>query len=230
MSQTLNQFLQTEIKFPTEYLDIVDRFSPFTMIPKWAFIENLAILHHLGTQSHGAFVECGTWKGGMSAAMLNIGGPNREYHFFDSFEGLPPVQPIDGPLAAQWMADKTSADYHDNCTANHEEFCRLLGQQPVPGERVHIHKGWFKDTLQHFPDQSIAVLRLDGDWYDSTMECLQWLFPKVVNGGVIIIDDYIALDGCVRAVHEYLSRNGLISRITRTPYTSVTYLVKQEGK
>ncbi len=229
MKQTLNEVLQTEIKFPTVYLEMWNRFSPYTMISQWHFIENLAIIQHLGTQMAGAFVECGTWKGGMSAAMMNIGGPNRDYHFFDSFEGLPPVQTIDGPAAVGWQAKTDSVEYYNNCTANYEEFRSLLAQQPIPSERVHIHRGWFKDTLKDFPRQPIATLRLDGDWYESTMECLQRLFPLVVPGGVIIIDDYQTWDGCARAVHDYLSEEGSVSRIRQTPYSGVTYLIKEDS-
>jgi O-methyltransferase len=79
--------------------------------------------------------------------------------------------------------------------------------------------GWFKDTLATFvPPEPIAVLRLDGDWYDSTRLCLEALYPAVPPGGLIIIDDYYAWEGCARAVHEYLAQQpGSQDRIRQTP-------------
>jgi hypothetical protein len=87
-------------------------------------------------------------------------------------------------------------------------------------------KGWFKDTVpgREFPEP-IAVLRLDGDWYESTLTCLESLYPKVTPGGVVIIDDYYVWDGGARAVHEYLGARQSADRI-RPAYEAGCYLVK----
>jgi Macrocin-O-methyltransferase (TylF) len=77
--------------------------------------------------------------------------------------------------------------------------------------------------------RSIAVLRLDGDWYDSTMLCLEHLFPLVVPGGLMLIDDYYTWDGCARAVHDYLSREQAAGRIEKTS-GGVTYIVHRSDK
>ena len=78
----------------------------------------------------------------------------------------------------------------------------------------HLVKGWFSDTLPAFnPPDSIALLRLDGDWYDSTMTCLDSLFDKVAPSGLILLDDYYAWDGCSRALHDFLSRRSAPERI-----------------
>ena len=91
-------------------------------------------------------------------------------------------------------------------------------------------KGWFKDTLpglvEQTKDKGIALLRLDGDWYESTLECLEALEPLVVQGGTIIIDDYFAYDGCVRAVHEYLYKKDLPYRILTAAERSSAYMYK----
>jgi O-methyltransferase len=87
-------------------------------------------------------------------------------------------------------------------------------------------RGWFKDTLATFvPPAPIAVLRLDGDWYESTWQCLEALYPHVAPGGLIIIDDYYAWDGCARAVHAYLAQHQLAERI-RQSRAGVAYVVK----
>ena len=91
-----------------------------------------------------------------------------------------------------------------------------------------IHQGWFQTTVPQFARDAapIALLRLDGDWYESTMTCLEHLFPLVVSGGVVIVDDYGTWDGCSRAVHRYLADNDRPESILRTP-ANVAYLVKR---
>ena len=88
--------------------------------------------------------------------------------------------------------------------------------------------GWFDTTTANTEiNEPIAILRLDGDWYDSTWVCLENLYPKVVENGLIIIDDYYAWDGCSRAVHDYLSKNNLPLRISQTKH-GVCYIVNQK--
>jgi O-methyltransferase len=71
-------------------------------------------------------------------------------------------------------------------------------------------KGWFDETIPTFkPPEPIAVLRLDADWSESTLTCLKHLYPHVAPGGVVIIDDYWAWDGCARAVHEFVFKHAL---------------------
>ncbi len=83
------------------------------------------------------------------------------------------------------------------------------------GARTYqIIPGWFDETLPCFEaSDPIALLRLDGDWYESTMLCLEHLFDRVAVGGVVIIDDYFTWDGCSRAVHDFLSRRSATERI-----------------
>ena len=81
-------------------------------------------------------------------------------------------------------------------------------------QNYEIIKGWFSETLPKFHiNEEIAILRLDADWYESTMQCLKFLYPKVAKGGLIILDDYYTWDGCSRAVHDYLSAYSLANRI-----------------
>lgn len=89
-----------------------------------------------------------------------------------------------------------------------------------------ITKGWFKDTLPLFRDKDrIALLRLDGDWYESIFDSLKYLYPLINKGGVIIVDDYYVWDGCAKAVHDYLAMNKLTDRIYSTT-NNVTYIIK----
>lgn len=87
-------------------------------------------------------------------------------------------------------------------------------------------KGWFNETLPSFPKSNeTTLLRLDGDCYDSTMTCLEHLYPLVQKGGLVIIDDYFVWDGCSRAVHDYLSKHQLCDRIEHTQ-NQVAYIRK----
>ena len=156
-------------------------------------------------QVPGLIVECGVWRGGMSASLASVLGTDRAYYLFDSFEGLPAPKEFDGDKARQWSAGADPETFYDNCRAEQEsaaEAMRLAGVK-----NFTLVKGWFEQTLPKFnPPEPIAILRLDGDWYDSTMCCLTYLYDKVAPGGVIVIDDYHAWEGCTRAVHDFLSQ------------------------
>jgi len=81
----------------------------------------------------------------------------------------------------------------------------ILDKIKVPEALVHFHLGWFQNTVPTDAEKlgSIALLRLDGDWYDSTMICLEHLYPLLSPGGIIVIDDYFAWEGCKKATDEY---------------------------
>jgi O-methyltransferase len=229
MTRPVNDFvLPLKIDFPRRYLELWELLSPYTMLSQARFFENLALIQHFGSRLDGSFVECGTWRGGMAAAMIALGGPARTYHFFDSFEGLPPAQARDGADAVAWQADTQSPYYYNNCSATLDEFTDLISRQAVEPGCVAVHKGWFQETVPQHAPAPIAVLRLDGDWYESTMVCLQHLYPRLQAGGIVIIDDYADWDGCARAVHDYLSHTQTAARIERTPFAHVAYLLKTD--
>ncbi len=195
--------------------------SDLTMVSRRAFIDNV-MLARCGGLVEGDLVECGTWRGGMSAAMAWV-IPGRHSVLFDSFEGLPDPKPIDGPSAIHWSGKVR--DY-DNCRA--EEAWAVKAMERVRQPDFEIVKGWFEDTVPVWAKQKrpIAVLRLDGDWYESTILCLEHLWPLVSPGGIIIIDDYYTWDGCSRAVHEHLSRVKASERLERSK-RGVAYLVRR---
>lgn len=187
------------------------KFQAFTMIPESDYIASLELATAF-RKIEGDIVECGTWKGGMIAGMAQILGPNRHYHLFDSFAGLPPATAIDGKAALNWQRDTGSSYHFNNCTA--EENSAVSAMQLAGARNFRTVKGWFADTLRR-PDlpPKIAILRLDSDWYASTMEILEGLFERVVDRGLIIVDDYYAWDGCSKAIHDYLSSRQATERI-----------------
>src|SRR5262249_4878979 len=151
------------------------------------------------------------------AALMEIGGPNRRYCFFDSFEGLPPAEPIDGNAALKFQSEKKSPFYYDNCTATVDEFKATIARTGVPGAKIEIYKGMFEQTFPAFDPPPVAVLRLDADWYSSTMACLYKFWDAVMPGALIIIDDYGTWDGCTKAVHDFLSMKNATEPIRHTP-------------
>lgn len=203
----------------------VARFKSYTMVPRQRYLDNLVLVRRC-VGLDGAVVECGVWRGGMIAGVADVLGPQRAYILFDSFEGLPPAAEIDGEAALSWQADTTNRFYYDNCSAERryaEDAMRLAGvEHPI------IEQGWFEDTIKPWTASAtpIAVLRLDGDWYESTMTCLVHLFPLVVTGGLVLIDDYGTWDGCTRAVHQYLADQQRPEAIDRTR-SGVAYLIKR---
>ncbi len=167
----------------------------------------------------GDFVECGVWKGGavgmMALAHLAAGKePARTLHLFDSFEGLPePRAEVDGAAAARYAGERAAGKLATigECVGTLDDNRELLERRiGYPAERLKYHVGWFEETVPGAAREigPIALLRLDGDWYESTRVCLENLYPKVVQGGVVVVDDYGHWQGCRRAVDEYLERLG----------------------
>jgi O-methyltransferase len=225
MSKTLDK-----LKFESDARKIYQKYRSYTMIDEGAFIQNLSLVEKW-QKMEGAVVECGVWRGGMSAGMAELLGPNRHYFLFDSFEGLPPAKEIDGPGANAWQTNTQSPMYFNNCTAE-MDFAVKAMKMATNGklDNVKIIKGWFKDTLVpiNLPEK-ICILRLDADWYDSTKECLSSLFNLVIDGGLILFDDYYTWDGCSRAVHDFLSDQKRTERIYQWPNSNLAYLKKFAG-
>ena len=160
----------------------------------------------------GDFVECGVYAGGQCAAMAlaiinndkNAGkhqpfeySSDRRVHLFDSFQGMPRCGPEDSEFIAAGKQPGESACSLEGVQAN----MRMWG---IPDELLMWHPGWFAETAPHFGkyhDAPIALLRLDGDLYESTKVCLEHLYPRLVRGGACIVDDY-PLTGCRKALHE----------------------------
>ncbi len=170
----------------------------------------------------GDYVEIGCWRGGCAGLMAlgaqRYGKGGRQIRVFDSFQGLP--QPIagkdfDGHLEPMFELDASNSrgklDPINQLVAAEDDVRELLIDQiGYPQDRLSIHKGWFQDTIPAATAsiKGIAILRLDGDLYDSYVVALEHLFPKVVKGGFVIIDDWV-LGGCRKAVAEYFAQQGL---------------------
>lgn len=230
----------SDVDFETIVTEIVNRVRPYTMVSEGAVGFLVDAVRHIVEQNvEGDFLECGVWQGGCSAAMMlaNLAlqpAKKRMVHMFDSYEGLPPAKPEDGPLALQWQADVHGADYYSNCTASLELVQQNFIALGIAEQDIRFYKGWFAQTVPCFaqanPDFKIAILRLDGDWYESTKVCLEQLYPLVSEGGIVIIDDYYTWDGCALAVHEYFGFHKLSHRIVTISDLSSAYFVKRKHR
>ncbi len=194
-------------------LEIVDAFTMTSyqrMVTLWQQVRYLD-----GAKIAGSLVECGTWRGGacgmMALAHQTSGRPNRSIHLFDSFAGLPePVAEKDGNAAMRYAGGRATGALRSirKCVASREESERLLGEIiGYPRELTVFHVGWFEETIPVAVEsvERIALLRIDGDWYESTRVCLAHLYPLVSSGGIVVVDDYGRWKGCRTAVDEFLS-------------------------
>ncbi len=157
----------------------------------------------VGDNIAGDFVETGVWRGGaciyMRAVLKVFGVTDRKVWVADSFEGLPK------PDAQRYPAHDLGDLHHtyEALAVSLEEVQENFRKYDLLDDQVQFLKGWFKDTLPGAPIDRIAILRLDGDMYASTMDALQALGHKVSQGGFIIVDDLGAVEGCRRAIADY---------------------------
>ena len=171
-------------------------------------------------QIPGDFIETGVWRGGacifMRAALNVYGDQVRKIWAADSFEGLPKpdgrYQQDEGD--PHWTYSHTLAVSLDQVRENFAKYGLL-------DERVCFLKGWFKDTLPTAPIEQLAILRLDGDMYSSTMDALVHLYPKLSRGGFAVIDDYGWIESCRNAVTDFRESNKINDPITPIDATGV---------
>jgi O-methyltransferase len=155
----------------------------------------------------GDVIETGVWRGGaciyMRAILLAYDQTDRKVWVADSFAGLPPADPERYPV--------DSGDIHhtfEQLAISLEEVQANFSRYGLLDPNVRFLKGWFKDTLPLAPIERLALLRLDGDMYSSTIEALDALYHKVSPGGFVIVDDFI-LPPCRKAVEEFRARHGI---------------------
>jgi hypothetical protein len=169
----------------------------------------------------GDLVETGVWRGGITILMRAIlkvyGDTERTVWAADSFAGLPV------PDAEKYPADarhdfSTSAGY--NVLAVSVEDVRAnFTRYGLLDDQVRFLVGWFRDTLPTAPIERIAILRLDGDLYESTMDALNALYPKLSPGGYVIVDDYYAWEPCQKAVNVFRENHGITEPVQAIDWT-----------
>jgi Macrocin-O-methyltransferase (TylF) len=157
----------------------------------------------------GDFIETGVWRGGMTIYMRAIlaarGVADRRVWVADSFQGLPEPDAGKFPVEARAHASKTMAEDYQHFAVSEPDVRANFATFGLLDDQVRFLVGWFKDTLPSAPIQRLAVMRLDGDYYESTMDALTALYDKLSPGGYVIIDDYgeKMWTYCRRAVDDF---------------------------
>lgn len=165
----------------------------------------------------GDVVECGVWRGGSMMAvaetLLSLGEADRQLYLFDTFEGMsePTAHDLrfDGAPAQETWEERRQGDGSDWCRAGVNDVATNMRRTGYPDDKVHLIAGKVEDTIPEHAPSSIALLRLDTDWYESTKHELDHLFDRISPKGVLIIDDYGYWQGARRAVDEFIAERGL---------------------
>ncbi|MET1131919.1 MAG: TylF/MycF/NovP-related O-methyltransferase, partial [Aeromicrobium sp.] len=163
----------------------------------------------------GALVEAGTARGGSAIVMASAKAPTRPMYVYDVFDQIPPPSDRDGADVHERYATITAGmargvggelyyGYRDDLYGEVSQSFTRLGVAPETSN-VQLVKGLFQDTIDL--DEPVALAHLDGDWYDSTMTCLERIAPLISPGGRIVLDDYYAWSGCREAVNDYLAEH-----------------------
>ena len=233
-------------KLDKNELKKLNEIRPYTMLPEARLLSLYEQAVFIETNHiNGSFVECGVWKGGsvalMALANLKYGQKRRHVHLFDSFQEICEPNPVhdgkdtiaysekwtDGKISGKLQPLKGVYDHIGGPGTVEENKLLLEHKIGYDNKYLHYHIGWFQDTL---PTDSkkiddISILRLDGDWYESTKICLEHLFKKVVPGGFVIIDDYGTYEGCKKATDEFICDNKLNVYLNYVDY-ACRYFIK----
>jgi O-methyltransferase len=173
---------------------------------------------------HGSFVECGVRNGGSAAVMAAVAARNskRDVWLFDSWEGLPDPTGQDITHDGQPGRRGQALGYLEQVNA------LLFSKMNLDPNKIHIEKGWFNETIPTVKENlaEIALLNLDCDWYESVKFCMEELYPRVVRGGVVFIDDYFYWQGARKAVDDFMRQHPQI-KLTKIDAAGVCFQ-KQE--
>ena len=203
--------------------------SPYTMTsPERLFALVQSVRYLTSNRITGDIVECGVWRGGsMMAAALTLiecGDVSRDLFLFDTFEGM--VAPTDRDVAIDGRSAGKLLQSHKKtesdsvwCYATLNTVKEAMESTGYRAEGVHYVQGKVEVTIPRYAPTQIALLRLDTDWYESTRHEMEYLFPRLVKGGVLIVDDYGHWKGAREAVDEYLSNNRIKLLLNRIDYT-----------
>lgn len=214
---------------PAWQQEIRDSVRPFTMTSDERIFSLInAVTYVIQQGIPGAFVECGVWRGGsmmvIARTLLHHGHADRDLYLFDTFEGMTEPEAVDvdfegNRAAAKYQATSSNPVGQRWSEAGLEDARRNLASTGYPSDRVHYCVGRVEDTLPAQRPDCVALLRLDTDWYQSTMHEMVHLYPAVSQHGIVVIDDYGHWRGSKEAVDEYLSKTGTRCYLHRVDYS-----------
>jgi O-methyltransferase len=217
-------------------IDLYREVAPYTMTTPEAVVALVhAVRHLVAAGIRGAIVECGVWRGGGMMAVANtlreLGETDVDLYLFDTFEGMtaPTAEDVhwDGRRAAEMLErEPTEDDSTLWARARLDEVRAAMESTSYPSSRIHLVQGPVEETLPDRAPDEIALLRLDTDWYASTKHELVHLYPRLVPGGVLILDDYGCWRGARQATDEYFETHGSAPLLVRIDESGVRLAVK----
>jgi O-methyltransferase len=210
---------------------LIERVRPLTMtgpVRLAALVE--AVRHCVRRGLPGGFAECGVWRGGSVVAMIltlqELGAEDRTITLYDTFEGMTEPGAEDTsiyhpPAGELWerSGGQPWPEFFDGRGNSEEAVREAVLSSGYPEQLIHFVRGPVEQTLPERAPGELALLRLDTDWYESTLHELRHLYPLVVPGGVLIVDDYGHWEGCRRAVDEYFAAEAEPVLLNRIDYT-----------
>jgi hypothetical protein len=207
---------ESEITFLRDFIAHYIKGPAVSMLPIARF-DNLqfCILDVISNNVPGDLIETGVWRGGatifMRAALKALEVTDRTVWVADSFEGLPRPDAEKFPLEVEAHESQGLNSVYNNLAVGLDEVQANFKAYRMLDDKVKFLKGWFKDTLPIAPIHSLAILRLDGDYYESTTDALVNLYDKLSIGGYVIIDDYgeDSWTYCRQAVDDYRRDRGI---------------------
>lgn len=206
-------------KFPP-YVDegfrkLYTRFRPYSML-QWIKMFNAyqAVRYISRNKIAGDIVECGVWRGGcmalMLSALVDMGDTSRNVYLYDTFEGMPPPTKEDKHAYDGKAANEIYKEYQGRAEkwayGSLDDVQDVIALTKYPLDKIQFVRGKVEDTIPETIPQNISLLRLDTDWYASTKHEMEHLYPRLVKGGVLIVDDYGVWTGSGQAVDEYFQK------------------------
>ncbi len=223
--QTADMFCDAEVGFGAAY-EQVEGYSLTSyerMFALYKAVDYVSRAHILG-----GLVECGVWRGGsammMAVALLERQDNHRRLYLYDTYEGMPApgVEDKDygGRHASEIFTQEAGEETLNNLTAGLDEVQQNMSRTGYPTHLIHYVQGKVEDTLPDVIPESIALARLDTDFYQSTLHELQQLWPRITRGGVVIIDDYGHWKGARQATDDFFAELGIAVLLQRIDYTA----------
>ena len=213
---------ENQFRYIDEFIKHYINTPAISMLPRARF-DNLQQLidQVIAVRVPGDFIEAGVWRGGAAIfmrAMLKAYGINdRIVYVADSFEGLPEPDSVKYPIEAKAHHGPTMEKAFEHFACSLEEVQQNFQAYGMLDKQVQFLKGWFKDTLPRAPMPTLALMRLDGDYYESTMDSLTNLYDKLSPKGYVIVDDYgeDMWTYCRKAVDDFRRTRGIVEPMVR---------------
>lgn len=218
------------VDFESEYIEIIKKVKPYTMTSSERLYQLVHYVKYIiENDIRGDFVECGVWRGGSILTMIEtlklLNATNRKIHLFDTFSSddifsTKSAISEDEPLGIDSDSLKRHiAEQKIDFSVNFDDVKKLMRETQYPPENIMFYVGRVEDTLPEANINSVALLRLDTDWYDSTKFQLESLYNKVTINGIVICDDYGFWKGHKKAVDEFLAENNINPLLLRNDYS-----------